>query len=188
MQVFVGNLPFETTWQELKEHMKQAGDVAHADINQTADGRSKGSGLVRYVKEEDAEWAVENLTETDCGGRNIFVRADRGGGRGGGVGKGRGFGGKGRGSGRGKGSGRGGKGKGGKGAGRGGRGQKRTTAADLDSDLDAYMTGEGAPEQMKKKVYNNLDDDLDAYFSQARRAHSPIQDGEMMLGFTTHQG
>lgn len=106
--VFVGNLPYETTWKELKDHMKQAGEVAHADVMEGPDGRSKGTGLVRYYSEEDAAHAIETLSESEIDGRTIFVRADRGGG-GGGKGKGKGSkGSKGGSKGKGKGGGKGG--------------------------------------------------------------------------------
>jgi len=149
--VFVGNLPYETTWKELKDHMKQAGEVAHADVMEGPDGRSKGTGLVRYYSEEDAVHAIETLSESEIDGRTIFVRADRGGG-GGGKGKGKGSKGSKGGS---KGKGKGGKGKGGK-----------MSLTDLDDDLDAYMGGTAAPKEFKAKKASNLDDDLDDYFSK----------------------
>ncbi|CAN0311428.1 unnamed protein product, partial [Discosporangium mesarthrocarpum] len=40
-RVYVGNLPFEATWKELKDHMKQAGDVVKADVALEPSGRSK---------------------------------------------------------------------------------------------------------------------------------------------------
>jgi len=168
--VFVGNLPYEVAWTELKDHMKQAGDVAHADVMEGADGRSKGTGLVRFYSAEDAQWAVENLTDTDCGGRAIFVRADRGGrGSGGGGGGGGGkSGGKGRGQGRGRG-------------GRERRDSKPTSAGDLDAELDAYMTGNAAPPEMKARKANNLDDDLDSYFAKADKT-SKKQDAAVEEG------
>jgi hypothetical protein len=73
--VFVGNLPYEVTWQDLKDHMAQAGEVAHADVKSGPDGRSKGVGIVRYHSADDAATAIESLSETNLGGRNILVRA-----------------------------------------------------------------------------------------------------------------
>ena len=73
--VFVGNLPFEVTWRELKQHMAAAGEVAFADVKSGPDGRSKGVGIVRYATEAEALNAIETLSETDLGGREIFVRA-----------------------------------------------------------------------------------------------------------------
>lgn len=39
--VFVGNLAFECSWQDLKDHMRQAGNVGQANILMNDDGRSK---------------------------------------------------------------------------------------------------------------------------------------------------
>lgn len=43
-RVFVGNLNFETGWRELKDYMRTAGDVLHADIIADDRGRSRGYG------------------------------------------------------------------------------------------------------------------------------------------------
>ena len=48
-RVFVGNLSFKTTWQGLKDHMREAGDVIRADIFSDPTGRSKGCGYVISV-------------------------------------------------------------------------------------------------------------------------------------------
>ncbi|CAE7759604.1 putative RNA-binding protein [Symbiodinium microadriaticum] len=77
--VFVGNLPYSCTWQELKDHMRQAGDVLHCDILAepgTALG-SKGCGLVEFANAAAATRAVNQLTDTEIKGRKIFVREDR---------------------------------------------------------------------------------------------------------------
>jgi len=79
-RVYVGNLAWSTTWQELKEHMKQAGDVSHADIlMEDGSGRSKGCGIVEFSSSEEAKKAIETLNETTLPGtdRKIFVREDR---------------------------------------------------------------------------------------------------------------
>ena len=39
-RVYVGNLSWETGWQDLKDHFRAAGDVTHADIMQEHDGRA----------------------------------------------------------------------------------------------------------------------------------------------------
>jgi RNA recognition motif-containing protein len=104
-RVYVGNLSWDVAWQDLKDHMKQAGDVVHAEVMlDLHSGRSKGCGVVEFVTEEGAQAAIETLTNTELKGRTIFVREDResasasaggrmgGGGGGGGVGGGSGSG------------------------------------------------------------------------------------------------
>jgi len=40
-RVYVGNLPWQTSWQDLKDHMRQAGNVVRADVFVDETGRSK---------------------------------------------------------------------------------------------------------------------------------------------------
>jgi len=76
--VYVGNLAWEVSWQDLKDHMKDAGlDPLHANIMQTPDGRSKGCGIVEFATPEGAEQAVLTVNDTELNGRQIFVREDR---------------------------------------------------------------------------------------------------------------
>ena len=85
-RVYVGNLSWEVSWQDLKDHMRSAGgDVTFAEVMQEPDGRSKGCGVVAFKTSEDAKVAIDQLNDTELKGRMIFVREDRetGGGRGG---------------------------------------------------------------------------------------------------------
>ena len=75
-RVYVGNLSWETTWQSLKDHFRQAGEVVHADV-MMHDGRSKGCGIVAFQTPAEAANAIATLTETELDGRYIFVREDR---------------------------------------------------------------------------------------------------------------
>jgi len=77
-RVFVGNLDWGTTWQDLKDHMGTAGEVKSADIFETSNGRSKGSGMVEYCEPAGAQRALDEMSETKLGERLIFVREDRG--------------------------------------------------------------------------------------------------------------
>jgi len=40
-RVYVGNLPWQTSWQDLKDHMRTAGNVVYADVFLDEFGRSK---------------------------------------------------------------------------------------------------------------------------------------------------
>ena len=90
--VYVGNLSYETAWQDLKDHMRSAGDVLHAEVMTMSDGRSKGCGIVEYATTESAARAIAELGDSELMGRQIFVREDREGGNnkaaGGGGGRG----------------------------------------------------------------------------------------------------
>uniref|UniRef100_A0A7S2V6P6 RRM domain-containing protein n=1 Tax=Fibrocapsa japonica TaxID=94617 RepID=A0A7S2V6P6_9STRA len=76
--VFVGNLKWSTTNEELQEFMSQCGNVVSADVQAHADsGRSKGWGLVEYSTAEEAQNAIQLLNSTTLQERQIHVRLDR---------------------------------------------------------------------------------------------------------------
>lgn len=76
-RVYVGNLKYEVTWQDLKGHMEQAGRVIKADIMIDATGRSKGCGIVEFETYGGAQDAIAKLSNTELDGRLVFVREDR---------------------------------------------------------------------------------------------------------------
>src|SRR6266550_1046744 len=131
MKLYVGNLSFQTSSEDLQQLFAQAGTVESASVVEDRDtGRSRGFGFVEMASKEDGEKAIQQFNGTDLNGRNLTVnearpREDRGN-RGGGGGRG-GFGG-GRGGGGGygnRGGGGGGRGGGGGGYGGGGGGGNR---------------------------------------------------------------
>ena len=77
LSVFVGNLAFEVSWQDLKDHMRQAGNVDKATVLQGSDGRSKGCAIVVYQNPNEAQRAIRELQDSNLKGRPIFVREDR---------------------------------------------------------------------------------------------------------------
>jgi RNA recognition motif-containing protein len=125
-KLYVGNLSFRTTSDELRDLFSQAGEVESASVIEDREtGRSRGFGFVEMATSDGAAAAIEQFNGKDLGGRNLTVnearpREDRGGGGGGRGGYGGGGGG-GRGGGGGYGGGGGG-GYGGGGGDRGGRG------------------------------------------------------------------
>jgi len=93
-KLYVGNLPFQTTNDELKDHFAQSGSVESASVvEDRMTGRSRGFGFVEMATPEEAAAAIEQLNGKDFGGRNLTVnearpRTDRGPGGGGGYGGG----------------------------------------------------------------------------------------------------
>lgn len=95
-KLYVGNLLYETTEDDLKDYFGQIGPVTAANIIRFRDGKSKGFAFVEMEKEEDAKKAVESYNSQDFKGRSIVVaearpprpREDRGGYGGGGGGYG----------------------------------------------------------------------------------------------------
>ena len=57
-KVVVSNLNYRTTWHALKDHMRQAGEVVHANVMLEDGGRSKGWGLVTYADPTSASAAI----------------------------------------------------------------------------------------------------------------------------------
>ncbi|XP_073251535.1 myelin expression factor 2-like [Porites lutea] len=76
-QVFVRNLPWRYTWQDLKDKFKGAGRVVRADIMTESSGRSKGCGTVLFETSEDAAHAISMFNGTMVDGRELDVRLDR---------------------------------------------------------------------------------------------------------------
>ena len=109
VKLYVGNLSFQTTSEDLQQLFAQAGTVESASVVEDRDtGRSRGFGFVEMATKEEGEKAIEQFNGTDLAGRNLTVnearpREDRGGGgggrggyggnRGGGGGRGGGYGG-----------------------------------------------------------------------------------------------
>lgn len=71
--LFIGNLPFNCQWQELKDLMRGAGNVLRADIAQGPDGRSRGFGSVLFATPQDAERAVALFNGYEFNGRMLKV-------------------------------------------------------------------------------------------------------------------
>ncbi len=98
IKLYVGNLSFQTSSDDLQQLFAQVGTVESATVVEDRDtGRSRGFGFVEMASKEEGDKAIEQFNGTDFNGRNLTVnearpREDRGS-RGGGGGGGRGFGG-----------------------------------------------------------------------------------------------
>jgi RNA recognition motif-containing protein len=78
MRIFVGNLSYKTTDDELATAFEAYGEVSSASILLDRDtGRSKGIGFVDMPNASEAEAAIEGLDGADLGGRNIKVEEAR---------------------------------------------------------------------------------------------------------------
>ncbi|MGF1579418.1 MAG: RNA recognition motif domain-containing protein [Gemmataceae bacterium] len=97
--IYVGNLPWRFSDDDLLELFSQHGNVRRAQVIMDREtGRSRGFGFVEMDDDSEAEAAIEALNNFDCDGRPLTVnearqREDRGGGGGGGGGRGFGGGG-----------------------------------------------------------------------------------------------
>ena len=73
-KLYVGNLPFETNEDELREMFEQHGPtVSVRVITDRETGRSRGFGFVEFESDDNAEAALQALDGKDMGGRALRV-------------------------------------------------------------------------------------------------------------------
>jgi RNA recognition motif-containing protein len=77
-KLFVGNLPWATTEEELRSLFGEHGEVVDCKlITDRATGRSKGIAFVEFAEESQAEAAIEALSGYNMNGRDIVVNVAR---------------------------------------------------------------------------------------------------------------
>jgi cold-inducible RNA-binding protein len=77
-KLFVGNLPYSTTSEDLNEYFAKYGEVLSAAvIMDRATGRSKGFGFVEMAKDEDADSAIAQADGAEMDGRKLTVSEAR---------------------------------------------------------------------------------------------------------------
>ena len=73
-KLYVGNLAFQTTSQELEQLFGQAGTVQSASVVEDRDtGRSRGFAFVEMATQEEATSAIEQFNGKEVGGRALKV-------------------------------------------------------------------------------------------------------------------
>ncbi len=78
MNIFVGNLPYQTSSDDLEQLFGQQGNVASAQviIDRTT-GQSRGFGFVEMSDDEEGRKAVAELNGADVNGRRLTVNEAR---------------------------------------------------------------------------------------------------------------
>ena len=90
MNIYVGNLSYETTEEDLQQAFEGFGQVESVNvIKDKYSGRSKGFGFVEMPAKDEAQSAINELNDTELKGRTLKVnearpRSESRGGRGGG--------------------------------------------------------------------------------------------------------
>ena len=94
MKLYVGNLSFQTSSDDLQQLFAQAGTVESASVVEDREtGRSRGFGFVEMSSSEEGQAAISQFNGKEVNGRSLTVnearpRENRGGGGGGGYGGG----------------------------------------------------------------------------------------------------
>ena len=77
-KLYVGNLPFSATDQDLTALFESIGAVDSVNLmRDQATGRARGFGFVEMATEEDAQNAITKLHDRDFGGRSLVVNEAR---------------------------------------------------------------------------------------------------------------
>lgn len=77
-KLYVGNLPYSATEQDLAEKFGACGTVESAKLITDRDtGRSKGFGFIEMASDAEAQAAIESLDGTDYDGRPMKVNEAR---------------------------------------------------------------------------------------------------------------
>ena len=78
MNIYIGNLPYGISEDDLRELFASHGEVSSANIIIDRDsGRSKGFGFIEMPDKTQAESAIGAINETDVQGRNVRVNEAR---------------------------------------------------------------------------------------------------------------
>src|SRR5215213_6793853 len=89
IKLYVGNLSFQTSSEDLQQLFSQVGTVESVNVIEDREtGRSRGFAFVEMSSKEEGNAAIQQFNGHDVGGRTLNVneakpREDRGGGRGG---------------------------------------------------------------------------------------------------------
>ncbi len=76
--IYVGNLAYSVSDDELREAFAAYGEVARAKVIMDRDtGRSKGFGFVEMPNDSEAQAAIDGLNEQPINGRNVRVNEAR---------------------------------------------------------------------------------------------------------------
>jgi RNA recognition motif-containing protein len=74
MNIYVGNLPYTITEDDLKDAFAEFGEVSTVNvITDKFSGQSKGFGFVEMENNSEADEAIKALNESNLKGRNIRV-------------------------------------------------------------------------------------------------------------------
>ena len=65
-RLLVSGLPFSGSWQDIKDHCRDAGEVVYADVFRD------GTGVVEFARKDDMRWAMDNLDNTSFRSHEVY--------------------------------------------------------------------------------------------------------------------
>ncbi len=78
MNIYIGNLPYNTSEDDLRDLFSAHGEVSSVNVIIDRDsGRSKGFGFVEMPDKAQAESAINAINQTDVSGRSVRVNEAR---------------------------------------------------------------------------------------------------------------
>ncbi|MEA3278783.1 MAG: RNA-binding protein [Pseudomonadota bacterium] len=78
MRIYVGNLPYSVTDEDLRDTFSEYGELASAEVvKDKFSGQSKGFGFVDMPNNSEADQAIKSLNDTDMQGRKLTVNEAR---------------------------------------------------------------------------------------------------------------
>lgn len=75
-KLFIGNLSWSVTSEELEEYLSQAGPLTWCEVKRNHNGQSKGFGLATFGDEASAANAIALFNDVEMAGRRLIVRVD----------------------------------------------------------------------------------------------------------------
>jgi len=75
-RLIVENMSSGTSWQDLKDYMRQAGEVTYTNCHE----QRTGEGVAEFASRSDMDYALDKLDGTELGGRRIKLSEEGGGG------------------------------------------------------------------------------------------------------------
>lgn len=76
VKLFIGNLSWSVTSEELSEYLSQAGMVTSCEVKRNHNGQSKGFALATFADVESAKEAIVQFNDVEMQGRRLIVRVD----------------------------------------------------------------------------------------------------------------
>lgn len=76
-RLFIGNIPYRAGWMDLKDFLRQCGNILRVEIPTDMNGAARGFALATFERDEEAERAIETLNGAMFQGRNLSIRWDK---------------------------------------------------------------------------------------------------------------